>query len=369
MTVTRPGPDTAASPPEPVAHPAGRTLRLGPTSWLLRPRAAIVIAAIVVVALLLFLTGLGLGYTSPVDVARILLGGGNRFERIVIFDEALPRGVAALLVGFGLGLSGCLTQVIARNPLATPDILGITAGASVTAVAAIAFGGSWGAWLAQIGVPAAALLGGLVTAMVMYGLSWTRHGELGMNTLRLVLIGVGVSWMLQAVTGYLLTRANIYDVGRAQTWLVGSLGGMTWPRIWPALIAVIVGIVLVSLISRDLTVMGLGADVARGLGIRVATVTTTALLTAVVVAALCVSTAGPIAFVALLAPQIARRLAGTAMPTPMMSGLTGALLVVASDVVGRGLLPDGLPVGIVTAALGGPFLIYLMLRLSRKEAV
>ncbi|WP_168703316.1 FecCD family ABC transporter permease [Gordonia paraffinivorans] len=354
-------------------HPGGYRIAVGHASFVVRPRMLVVTLAAAALAVVLFLTGVGVSDypLTPVDVARILLGGGTRVENVVVFDVALPRALVGLLVGIGLGMSGSLTQLISQNPLATPDMLGITAGASAAAVSAIAFSTTgWGAWLGDLGVPASAMLGGVLTAAVMYVLAWPgRAANHGINPFRLVLIGVGMTWMLQAITNFLLTRADIRDVGRAQVWLVGSVANVGWSNVWPVVGGVAVGVVVVIVLSRQIGMLGLGPDLARGLGVRTGAVSTTLLLTAVLVSALCVSAAGPIAFVALLAPQIALRLAGTAVPTPLLSGLIGASLVLGGDLLCRTVLPGGLPVGIVTAAIGGPFLIYLMIMMSRKATV
>ncbi|WP_431309479.1 FecCD family ABC transporter permease [Gordonia sesuvii] len=349
-----------------------RIVRVGPSSWIVRPRMVTVAVVGAAITLLLFLLSVGVSDypMGPFDVARVLLGGGTRIENVVVFDVALPRALVSLLVGFGLGMAGALTQRIARNPLATPDILGITAGASAAAVAAIAFSTSWGAWLADLGIPAAALLGGFATAIAMYILAWPgRRANAGIDPFRLVIIGVGVTWMLQALTTYMLTRARIDDAARAQTWLVGSVSQATWSDVWPSLIAVSIGVTMVIGLSRPIGVLGLGPDIARGLGINAGRMTAVVLVAAVVVTALCVSAAGPIAFVALLAPQIALRLTASPQPTPLASGLIGAMLVLGGDLLCRTVLPGNLPVGIVTAAIGGPFLIYLMITMSRKATV
>ncbi|MBD0863424.1 iron chelate uptake ABC transporter family permease subunit [Gordonia sp. zg691] len=354
-------------------HPGGYRIAIEPMSMVVRPRMLVVALVSTAIALVLFLTSVGVSDypLTPVDVARILLGGGTRIENVVVFDVALPRALVSLLVGFGLGLAGSITQLIAQNPLATPDILGITAGASAAAVAAIAFSTtSWGAWFGDLGVPVSAMVGALLTAVVMYVLAWPgRKANSGINPFRLVLIGVGMTWMLQALTNFLLTRADIRDVGRAQVWLVGSVANVGWSNVWPVVGGVVAGIVVVVGLARQIGMLSLGPDLARGLGVRVGAVSTTLLLTAVLVSALAVSAAGPIAFVALLAPQIALRLAGTAVPTPLLSGLIGASLVLGGDLLCRTVLPGGLPVGIVTAAIGGPFLIYLMIAMSRKASV
>ncbi|MGV9825741.1 FecCD family ABC transporter permease [Gordonia sp. NPDC003429] len=350
--------------------PGSVVVRVGRLSWIVRPRAVLVGGAATVLTVLLFLLSVGISDypLSPADVARILLGGGTRIENVVVLSDTLPRALVSVLVGFALGAAGALTQLIARNPLATPDILGITAGAGAAAVAAIAFGNTWGAWLADIGVPAAALVGGLGTAAIMYLLAWPgRAANSGINPLRLVLIGVGITWMLQALTSFLLTRADITDVARAQVWLVGSVANTGWAQVWPVLVAVLVGIVAIAVLSRPIGVLSLGPDIARGLGVRTGAVSAAILLVAVGLTALAVSAAGPIAFVALLAPQIAMRLARTPVPTPLLGGIVGSVLVLAGDLLCRTVLPGGLPVGIVTAAVGGPFLIYLMISLSRKS--
>ncbi|GAA3954889.1 iron ABC transporter permease [Gordonia caeni] len=347
-------------------HGGRSVLSVGPATWPLDPRLLLVGAGATILVIVLFLISISIGFTTPVDVARILLGGGTRGENVVVFDDALPRALVAALVGFGLGLAGSLTQIITRNPLATPDLLGITAGASVGAVLAITMGTTWGAWLAELGTPIAALLGGLVAAALMAALSYRRGSDIGMNTLRLILIGVGLTWTLQAVTAYLLARAQEWDASRAQRWIVGSISYATWQVVPAALIAVVVGIVWAMISARDLRALGLGLDTSRSLGLRVGPVVTGTLVVAVIVASLSVSAAGPIAFVGLLAPQIAMRLAATPQPTPVTAGLTGAALVLFADVLTRTALPGGLPVGVVTAALGGPFLIYLMIQAARK---
>lgn len=342
------------------------TVRLGPGSWPVDPRLVRVGAALAAATVLLFLVSIAIGFTTPVDVARILLGGGTRAENVVVFDDALPRALVAVLVGFGLGLAGSLTQIVTRNPLATPDLLGITAGASVGAVLAITMGATWGGWLAGAGVPTAALLGGVSAAAVMYLLSFRRGGDVGMNTLRLILIGVGLTWMLQALTGYLLARADEWDASRAQRWIVGSISYANWSVVPAAALAAAIGLTWALLAARDLRTLGLGADTSRSLGLRVGPAMAGSLIVAVIVASLAVSAAGPIAFVGLLAPQIAMRLAGTAQPTPLAAGVTGSVLVLGADLLARTVLPSGLPVGVITAAIGGPFLIYLMIQASRK---
>ncbi|MFC0314708.1 FecCD family ABC transporter permease [Gordonia phosphorivorans] len=342
------------------------TMTVGPATWIVNKRVLLVGAGAALAAAAALLVSISLGFTTPVDVARILLGGGTRAENVVVLDDALPRALIAGLVGCGLGLAGALTQLITRNPLATPDLLGITAGASVGAVAAITLGAASGLWPADLGVPVAALLGGLAAAAGMYALSFRRGSDIGASTLRLILIGVGLTAMLQALTGFLLARAQEWDAARAQRWIVGSVSYGSWQVVPAAALAVTLGLAWSLLAARDLRTLGLGVDTARGLGVRVGPMMAATLLVAVIVAALAVSAAGPIAFVGLLAPQIALRLAASGTPPPITSGLVGAALVLCADVLTRTALPAGLPVGVATAAVGGPFLIYLMITTARK---
>ncbi|EGD54457.1 FecCD family ABC transporter permease [Gordonia neofelifaecis] len=345
------------------------TVTVGRASWVVRPRLAAASSAVAVLVIVLILIGLSVGYTTPIDVARILLGGGRVAENIVIFDDMLPRVLTAALAGFGLGLAGCLTQVITRNPLATPDMLGITTGASAGAVLALTSTSTgFGGLFAGLGVPLSALIGGLVTAALMYALAWSR-GQVVTSTLRLILIGVGMTWMMQAAIGYLMSRADLHDAASAQTWIVGSLANTGWSSVPAVTVAAVIGIGWTAVIARPLTISGLGPDIARGLGVRLGFVTYGTLLAAVVVASLAVSAAGPIAFVGLIAPQIALRIGRTAQPTPVFSGLIGASIVLAADIACRSMLPGGLPVGVVTAAIGGPFLVFLIIRTARRSSV
>ncbi|MBM7366125.1 iron ABC transporter permease [Gordonia hydrophobica] len=345
------------------------TLDIGPTSWVIRPRLAICSGIGVGAILILMLVGLSVGFTTPIDTARILLGGGRVAENIVVFDDLMPRMLIGAFAGFSLALAGSLTQIITRNPLATPDLLGITSGASVGVVLAITSTSTgFGTVFATLGVPVSALVGGLSTAVAMYLLAWSR-GQVVTSTLRLILIGVGMTWTMQSVVGFLMSRADIHDSSTAQRWIVGSLSGTGWSLVAPVAAATVFGLIWAAIIARSLTVSGLGPDIARGLGVRLGVVTYGTLIVAVVMASLAVSAAGPIAFVGLVAPQVALRLARTAQPTPVFSGIVGACMVLLADIVCRGILPGGLPVGVVTSAVGGPFLIFLIVQTARRSSV
>lgn len=381
MTSTPPtttGADTAADPPQ---HPAPRrrspiristavpgrhAFRVGRFSVVWRGRMVLVCALIAAVTFLLTCVSLGRGdYPLSVpQVIEVLFGGGARLDRFIVFDLRLPRAVGALVVGAALAVAGAITQSLSRNALASPDILGITAGAGAAAVALIVLtgGGSVVGLLAALGLPLAALAGALLTAAVIYVLAWRN----GVEGFRLVLIGIGINAMLLALTNWMLVSADINDVSRAQVWLTGSLNGISWNQVVPAALVLLVLGAWATVASFTVGAMRLGDDTARSLGVPLQTQQALLLIIACTLAAVATAAAGPVGFVALAAPQIAVRLVKSAGPPIIASALTGALLVVGADLIARTILPVPLPVGLVTSALGGPFLLYLLVRSNRK---
>ncbi|MEU5844392.1 iron chelate uptake ABC transporter family permease subunit [Rhodococcus sp. NPDC047139] len=362
-----PGSGRRRSPVQVSTRVPGRpAFRLGSLSVVWRPRPVLVCALLIVAIVVLLCISLGRGDypLSPLQVAEVLLGGGDRPERFIVFELRLPRGVAALVVGAALAVSGAITQSVSRNALASPDILGITAGASAAAVALIVAtsSGSIVGLLATLGLPLSALLGALLTAAVIYLLAWRR----GADGFRLVLIGIGVNAMLIALTQWMLVSADINDVTRAQVWLTGSLNGASWTQVVPAAVTLLLVGGWAATASFTVGALRLGDETARSLGVRLQTQQALLLIAACALAAVATAAAGPIGFVALAAPQIAVRLVGAAGPPIVASALTGALFVVAADLIARTILPVPLPVGLVTSALGGPFLLYLLVRANRK---
>ncbi len=304
---------------------------------------------------------LGLG-----DVVRTLIGAGTPSQELIVLELRLPRVLCGALVGAALGLAGALTQTFARNPLATPDILGVTSGAALGAVAAIVLaGGSYsvGAGALTLGLPAAAAIGALGTAAVVYGLSWRS----GVASYRLILVGIGATAALTGVTSYLIARAQLTEASTAAQWLVGSLSGVSWASVWPVLVAVAVLTPIALAQSSTLSVSLLGDDVSTGLGVAVQRHRLVIVACAVLLTAAAVSAAGPIEFVAFVSPQIVRRLAGTARPPLLASAVVGALVVVGADTLSRTVLPGEVPVGIVTAVIGAPYLIWLLTRRKDRE--
>jgi len=305
---------------------------------------------------------------SLTEVLTVLAGGGESAQQFIVLELRLPRTLTGILVGAALGLSGAITQTIARNPLASPDILGVTAGASTAAVIVIVLGGSSGSvvgFLSSVGLPVAALIGGVVTAALVYALAYRQ----GIEGYRLVLVGVGIGAVAVSITSWLLVVAEVYEAARATVWLTGSLNARGWEHVVPVGTALVLLVPIALLLAFALGVLQFGDDTARGLGMRINHARAALILVAVALAAVATASAGPIAFVALVVPQICQRLVGAARPPLLASAVYGALLVVVSDLVARTALGVELPVGIITAVLGAPYLLYLLAHRNRGVTI
>jgi iron complex transport system permease protein len=322
----------------------------------------VVLAAATAGTVALLAVGVGSGDfpLSPIEVLAALVGGGDESSRFVVWTLRLPRLLSAVLVGAALAVSGAIFQALARNPLVAPDIIGVNGGAALAAVAVIIFGFS-GAL-----VPPAAFVGGLLAAVAVYALAWRG----GISRYRLVLVGIGIAALAEAGISYLLTRGEIFEVQEATIWLVGSLYGVGWTDV--ALLAASLALLLPAtfLLSRGLATIQLGDDAAAGLGVPLERTRAALVGVAVAFAAMAVTVAGPIAFVAFIAPHLARRLArasGSGM-IPAAAAI-GAMLVLGSDIIARRVMdPVDLPVGIVTALLGAPYFLWLLVRAPRIGA-
>ncbi|MFH8989566.1 FecCD family ABC transporter permease [Streptomyces sp. NPDC017940] len=336
-------------------------VRLGGLSFVWRPYVLGVTLLLTGATFLLFCLSIAVG-DFQIGLGRVIatiFGRGEQVDEFIIMDLRLPRALAGLVVGVALGVSGAITQSIARNPLASPDVLGITGGASAVAVFLVSVsGGAATAVVNTVGLSAAALAGGLCTGLLVYFLAWRR----GVDGFRLILIGISVSAVMEAITTWLLVSADIRDVARAQAWLVGSLDNRAWEDVEVALWGTLALLVVVSCAAFQFKPMHFGDEVAAGLGVRYQMVRAVLLLCAVLLAGMAVSAAGPVPFVALVAPQVAMRLARCPTPPMVASGMVGALLLIGADLTVRTVLPNSLPVGVVTAAIGGPFLVYLLVR-------
>ncbi|MCJ1696783.1 iron ABC transporter permease [Rathayibacter caricis] len=318
-----------------------------------------VVAVLSVAVVVAFALSLVYGQTvyTPDEVLRVILGEQVPGASFTVGRLRLPRAVLAVLVGLCFGLGGVSFQTMLRNPLASPDIIGISAGASAAAAFAIVT-----LSLGSTQVSILAITAGLAVALVVYALAY-RSGVAGT---RLILIGIGVAAMLDSVTAYILSRAAAFDFQEASRWLTGSLNGARWEEVVPVLVAVVVLTPVLLLSSRDLAGTQLGDDTASALGIRVNRTRLVVIVAAVGLIAFATAAAGPIAFVAFLSGPIAARLIGPGASLLVPSALVGALLVLVADLVGQYALGLRYPVGVVTGVLGAPYLIYLIVRSNRS---
>lgn len=337
------------------------TVRTRAISLRLDLRVVAVLAALGAATVLALTLNVGRGEfpIAPGDVLRTLVGAGDAATNFIVLDLRLPRALTAILAGLALGIAGAIFQDVAGNALVAPDIIGITTGAALGAVTVIVFGGGEG-----VSIPLAALGGALVTGIALYALAWRQ----GVQGYRLVLVGIGVAALLQAGINYVLTRGQIFEVAQAYLWYVGSLNGRGWEHVWPLATTLAVLLPLALALGRQLEALQLGDDVARALGVGVERARLALLAVAVVLTGVAVSAAGPISFVAFIAPHIARRLCVTVSPSGILpvAAAVGALLVLSADLVGRLVIsPTEIPVGIVTSIIAAPYFLYLLRRANR----
>ncbi|WP_433548312.1 FecCD family ABC transporter permease [Streptomyces sp. CA-294286] len=350
MSTTR----TAERDPAVRRAPARAVRSRGGLSLRLDVRAVVASLVITAVALAGGIVVIGSGDfpMTPGEVVSTLLGDGLPAQEFIVRELRLPRVLTALLVGAALGLSGAVFQSISRNPLGSPDVLGFGQGATVGALVVIVLfqGNSWA-------VAAGALAGCLLTGVLVYVLAWKR----GVHGYRLVLVGIGAAAMLTAVMQYLLTKADLVDATRAVLWITGTLDGRGWEQVLPlaAVCAVLVPLVLGH--GRALRMMEMGDDAAYALGVPVERARVVLILCAVLLMGVATSAAGPIAFVALSAPQLARRVTRSPGPNLMPSALMGAALLVVADWAAQQAFGERqLPVGVVTGVVGGCYLLWLL---------
>ncbi|MEV5322373.1 iron chelate uptake ABC transporter family permease subunit [Streptomyces sp. NPDC052687] len=347
---------TAARSTRALRTPGGLSVRLD-----VRALTVVVLLLAAALAASVVLIGTGDFPIPAADVVRTLLGDGNPGQEFIVNELRLPRVLVGLLVGASLGLGGALFQAISRNPLGSPDILGLGQGATAGALVVIVlFSGS------ASEVTMGALVGGLVTGICIYVFAWKR----GVHGYRLVLVGIGVSAIVTAVNGYLMTKADLVDASRALVWMTGSLSGRDWAQVWPllALCAVLLPLVLAN--ARGLRMMEMGDDISHALGVRVERVRMLLMVAAVLLTAAATAAAGPVSFVALTAPQLARRLTRSPGPNLLPSLCMGAALLVTADWVSQRVFgADQLPVGVVTGVVGGVYLLWLLVSERRAGRI
>jgi iron complex transport system permease protein len=295
------------------------------------------------------------------EVLRALTGNGSGGADFIVNTLRMPRLVTALCVGAALAVSGAVLQSLTRNALGSPDIIGFTNGSATGAlIVIVVFHGS----MTQIAV--GALIGGLATAAVVYLLVFSG----GMQGFRLVVMGIGVSALLLAVNSYLITRASWQEALEAQAWLIGSLGNRGWDHAIAIAVAVAVLLPLAFGLAGRLSMVEMGDDTATALGVDVARSRVALLFVSVALAAFATAVTGPIWFIALAAPQVARKLIRSPGPGLVPAALMGAVMLAGSDLaVQRLFSPALLPVGTATGTIGGLYLIWLLVTESRKSRV
>uniref|UniRef100_UPI0034DEC8A7 FecCD family ABC transporter permease n=1 Tax=Streptomyces flavofungini TaxID=68200 RepID=UPI0034DEC8A7 len=292
-------------------------------------------------------------YVQPLDVLEVLAGRPSP-DALVVGTLRAPRMVLGLLVGAAFGVAGGLIQAVARNPLASPDVIGISQGAAALTVGAMTFGVT-----SYAALPYLSVLGGVCAAALVYVLAWRG----GLHATRFVVIGIGVAVALRSLTTLFMTKGDYAVAQQAQIWMTGSLNGRGWAEARPLGLTLLLLLPCVCWAARAQRAVTLDDDTATALGTRLGPVRLGLVLLGVVLAAVATGAAGPVDFVALLAPQTARRLTRTAHLPLCCSALLGALIVVLADLLARRLLsPTELPVGVLTAAVGAPYLIRLIVR-------
>ncbi|MEK5060038.1 iron ABC transporter [Paenibacillus sp. FSL H7-0326] len=294
----------------------------------------------------------------PVDViARVLSGEDIKGATFAIETIRLPRMLAGLFAGFAFGLAGSVFQTMLRNPLANPNVLGITSGSSAAAVYCILI-----LHTSEAVIFIASVIAGLATVMLLYLLSHKKSFSFG----RLILVGIGLDAMLGSVISYMLRISSEHDIGSAYRWLSGTLNGAQMYELPPLIITVLVCTPIVVLLGRHLSLLELGEQAATSLGIHTDRTRIALILGTVCMIAVATATTGPIAFVAFLAGPIAKRLVGAGYSTVIPAGLVGVILVLAADLIGQFAFETRFPVGVITGILGAPYLIYLLIRMNRK---
>ena len=299
----------------------------------------------------------GRTYYPPSDVLAVILGQDVPGASFTVGTLRLPRAVLAVLAGACFGLGGVTFQTMLRNPLASPDIIGISSGASAAAAFGIVILG-----LSGTAVSLLSIVAGLLVALLIYLLS-SRGGVAGT---RLILVGIGISAMLTSLTDWVLSKAGQWDLQEALRWLTGSLNNTSWEQALPVLAALVVlGPVLLNR-SGELRITQLGDDAAQALGVRTGRTRLVVVVAAVGLIAFATAASGPIAFVAFLSGPIAARIVGPGSSPLLPAAAVGALLVLVADLVGQFATGTRYPVGVVTGVLGAPYLLYLIVRVNSR---
>jgi iron complex transport system permease protein len=336
----------------------------GRLSFLLDRKATLTLTVLLVVTFLVFVVSTGSGEMkiNPLTVVKVLFGGGPEMEKLIITSFRLPRIIVALMVGVSLAIAGGILQGMIRNPLASPDVLGITGGAAAAVVSFLAIFSDNNhsltvsiAWL-----PLAAFIGATVVGFIVYFLAWKN----GVSPIRLVLIGIGISTLMQAITTLTMVMGPIYQASQANIWITGTVYGSNWKNVAILVPWTVIFVIIALAMARTINIQELGDEVATGLGGKVQKQRFLLLMISTALIGGSVAFAGGIGFVGLMAPHMARRLVGSSfgalLPT---SALIGGILVMIADLIGRTLFsPLEVPAGVFTAGIGAPYFIYLLFK-------
>ncbi|HEJ9487980.1 Fe(3+)-siderophore ABC transporter permease [Proteus sp. GOKU] len=335
--------------------------QLGTWSWIFSPKDIIIafILFLLMISLAFFALTTGkfpIEFSTLIDIVVGQSEGGIK-EKIVM-DIRLPRLLTAMGVGAALGISGAIFQSISRNVLGSPDVIGFTTGAATGALLQIIiFNGT------VVDIAISTLIGGMATALIVYLLS-LKNGVMSGYTM--ILIGIGIGAILHAFNGLLLVKGNIDNAIMANLWLAGSLNARTWQHVYPTFIGLLILVPLIIFYAKSLTLMEMGDDMAQQLGVHVGRVRWVMIFSAVLLASLATASAGPIAFVALAAPQLVIRLSHSGKLPIVGSALMGALLLLSADVLSQSLpINITMPVGLMTGVIGGLYLLWLLTRKQR----
>lgn len=330
------------------------------------PVIATVLVFVAVATVMLISAGSGEFPLSPSKVLAALFGYGEEFDRIILIDFRLPRIMMALFVGMALAVSGAILQGITKNPLASPDLIGVTAGASFAVVLFLTmFSDENNALTVSIQwLPLFAFLGATLTALIVFALSWKN----GIAPFRLLLIGIAVAAFMQAGTTIWILMGPIYQASQATIWTTGSIYGANWSQVSVLMPWALLLIMISLLLRRQMNILELGDDIATGVGSDVQRNRIILLLISTGLTGVAVAFAGGIGFVGLLAPHIARRIVGPKFQSMVLfSAGVGALLVLIADWIARvAFAPIEVPAGVWTAAVGAPYFIFLLMTQRKK---
>lgn len=353
-------------------EPSRSAVEFGYTVWPVRARwaSALVPLRLVAISGILFVLAITVAavaitlgdYPLGLDqVLAALVGAGETFHRTIVVEWRLPVAIAAVVFGALLGLGGAIFQSLTRNPLGSPDVIGFDAGSYTAVVITMLVFGTGNYW----SVAFAAIAGGLVTAFTVYVLAYRR----GVQGFRLIIVGIAVSAMLGSINAYLITRADIQDAMAVGFWGAGSITRVSWSSLGPSLLLAVVILAAAAVLAPSLRRLELGDDAATTLGTRPSPVRLALIVIGVATTALVTAAAGPIGFIALAAPQLARRLTRSPGVSLLAAGAMGAALLAAAHLLSLVIaqLFRPIPVGLITVCLGGLYLIWLLIRETRRQ--